>query len=100
MKGGVYGDGETTMLLDDLLCQGDEKNLLSCRKTHRGSHTCDNSESAGVRCEGKYMFPLSFLTANWCFRCEYFLWLQLSAKRTTSDYWLAIEKLSFSMEIH
>ena len=55
MKGGVYEYGEGSMLLDDLLCQGDEHNLLSCHKNHRGSHTCNNFESAGVRCEGKHI---------------------------------------------
>ena len=51
MRGGVYGRGSGTVLLDDLLCQGEEEDLLHCR-TEPGSHTCDHSEDAGVRCEG------------------------------------------------
>ena len=51
MRGGVYGHGSGTVLLDDLLCQGEEEDLLHCL-TGPGSHTCDHSEDAGVRCEG------------------------------------------------
>lgn len=51
MKGGVYGSGVGDIPLDDLLCQGDEENLLECQKFH-GNHTCDHSEDAGVRCGG------------------------------------------------
>ena len=51
VRGGVYGRGSGSVLLDDLLCQGDEEDLLHCL-TRPGSHTCDHSEDAGVRCEG------------------------------------------------
>ena len=41
------------MLLDDLLCQGDEETLLACQQVAIGSHTCNHSDDAGVRCEGE-----------------------------------------------
>ena len=52
---GFYGQGEGKVLLDDLLCQGDEENLLQCEKYSRGTHSCDHSEDAGVRCEGEFL---------------------------------------------
>ena len=52
VEGGMYGRGSGQVLLDDLLCDGEENNLLECGKFN-GSHSCDHSEDAGVRCEGK-----------------------------------------------
>lgn len=56
MDGGIFGEGLGPILLDDLACTGEEESLLDCA-FHSGTHTCDHSEDAGVRCEGKlYMF--------------------------------------------
>ena len=54
IRGGGYGPGSGRVLLDDLLCQGGEETLLQCEVTG-GSHTCDHSEDAGVRCEGMHI---------------------------------------------
>jgi hypothetical protein len=51
VRGGVYGEGEGRVLLDDLLCQGDEENLLDCSRYSGGTHSCDHSQDAGIRCE-------------------------------------------------
>ena len=53
VSGGVYGEGEGRVLLDDLLCQGDEENLLDCSRYSGGTHSCDHSQDAGIRCEGE-----------------------------------------------
>ncbi|CAI8021725.1 Fibrillin-2 [Geodia barretti] len=51
VRGGVYGEGEGQVLLDDLLCQGDEENLMDCSQYSGGTHSCDHSQDAGIRCE-------------------------------------------------
>ena len=55
---------DVPILLDDLLCSGDEENLLSCPRMFRngsglverelGDSDCEHSEDAGVRCDGEY----------------------------------------------
>lgn len=56
VKKAYYGEGEGAILLDDLLCSGDETTLLDC-PTISGlspfSGNCDHAEDAGVRCNGK-----------------------------------------------
>ncbi len=52
-----FGRGTGPILLDDMLCEGDEANLLECR-TSRGSmardyigqHNCTLNENVGIRC--------------------------------------------------
>ena len=52
MDGGIFGEGLGPILLDDLACSGEEQSLLECT-LRIGTHLCDHSEDAGVRCEGK-----------------------------------------------
>ena len=47
-----FGEGNGTILLDDVTCSGIESDLLSCSHNGLGVHNCDHSEDAGVRCEG------------------------------------------------
>ena len=45
-----------SILLDDLLCAGNEDNLLTCPRQSSsviGDTDCSHSEDAGVRCEGE-----------------------------------------------
>ena len=55
VKRAGYGSFYGSILLDDLMCAGNEDSLLNC--THRGvgRHDCesDHSEDAGVRCNAK-----------------------------------------------
>ena len=48
-----YGMGNGDILLDDVLCRGNEKNLLQCGRDSRGEKNCTHSEDAGVKCNGK-----------------------------------------------
>ena len=48
-----FGDGSGSILLDNLVCEGDESSLLDCASDVAiGNSDCQHSEDAGVRCEG------------------------------------------------
>ena len=52
-RSAAFGEGNSSLpiLLDDLLCTGDEDSLFDCIGSFT-SNDCDHSEDAGVRCEG------------------------------------------------
>ena len=52
LRGAFFGRGSRPILLDNVVCQGDESSLLECQSNPIGNHNCDHSEDAGVRCEG------------------------------------------------
>ena len=54
MYGAVFGEGKGDIILDNLLCLGNESSLLECHAGIGGIgiHNCNHSEDAGVRCEG------------------------------------------------
>ena len=54
VRRGEFGEGNGSILLDNLLCNGYEDSLLDCVSSEDvGSHDCTHSEDAGVKCEGK-----------------------------------------------
>ena len=52
----LFGNGSGDVLLDNVVCSGDEENLLDCSHNPIREHNCDHMEDAGVRCEGVYVF--------------------------------------------
>lgn len=48
----VYGSGTVPFLLDNVVCSGNESNLLQCVHGGLTVHDCDISEAAGVICGG------------------------------------------------
>ena len=66
MKNSYYGAGNSSILLDDLRCSGEEESLLDCERDGEvGTHDCDHSEDAGVRCEGTCMYiPIYVYTSK------------------------------------
>ena len=47
------------------MCTGIETSLLECSSGEEiGSHNCDHSEDAGVRCEGEFRFKVCILSLN------------------------------------
>ena len=52
-----FGEGSGSILLDNLVCEGDESSLLDCASDVAiGESNCQHSEDAGVRCEGTYVY--------------------------------------------
>ena len=50
IRSALFGPGEGPILLDDVLCEGDEERLDSCGNRGYEVHNCDHTEDAGVRC--------------------------------------------------
>ena len=50
-----FGEGNGSILLDNVFCSGTESDLLLCSHTGLGVHNCDHSEDAGVRCTGTFI---------------------------------------------
>ncbi len=49
-----YGNGSGPILLDNLMCNGDERTLIDCIHNEVFENNCarDHSEDAGVVCNG------------------------------------------------
>ena len=50
----LFGESNTSILLSDVFCRGEERNLLDCSHNGIGQHDCDPSETAGVICGGMF----------------------------------------------
>ena len=48
----MYGNGTVPFLLDNIVCTGNESNLLQCQHSELRMHNCEWSETAGVICGG------------------------------------------------
>lgn len=45
----VFGEGNGSIVLDDVTCMGDERRLLDCHHSAQ-QHDCEHNEDVGVRC--------------------------------------------------
>ena len=45
-----FGAGTGRIWLDNVACSGNERRLIDCNANPLGSHNCQHSEDAGVRC--------------------------------------------------
>ena len=50
-SGGTFGEGNGSIVFDDVECRGSELQLASCRLST--TPNCLHFEDAGVRCQGK-----------------------------------------------
>ena len=53
--GTVFGSANVPIFLDDVVCTGNERNLLLC--SHDRQHNCELSDLAGVVCDGEFNWP-------------------------------------------
>lgn len=51
LSGAYFGQGLNDIVLDELVCVGNEAALQDCPS--EASHDCNHSEDAGVRCNRK-----------------------------------------------
>ena len=56
MRRSFYGSGVVPILLDSVICRGNESNLLLCQHNGLGIHDCDSSSIAGVICNCKLFY--------------------------------------------
>ena len=54
----------TSIILDNVVCSGGERNLLECDYISSGSISCDGSHKAGVRCGGRQCECIFALTSQ------------------------------------
>ena len=60
-----FGQGNGSILLDNVQCTGNEVSIFSCSHNSIGSHDCSHSEDAGVVCvEGKFIKYCRFFTMD------------------------------------
>ena len=52
LRRAYFGSGNGSILLDNVVCSGNESSLLECNTEPIGQSNCVHSEDAGVRCEG------------------------------------------------
>ena len=57
-----------SILLDNVVCTGSESNLVQCGHNPVGTHNCDVTETAGVRCGG-VLFIMQFVSLLLCCIC-------------------------------
>ena len=50
----IFGRGRGPILLDNVNCNGTERQLTTCRNPGVGVHNCRHSEDAGVVCMGEF----------------------------------------------
>lgn len=57
-KDNIFGSGSGLIVLDNVMCEGNETNLLMCGHNAIFQSNCDHAQDAAVICEG----TISFLT--------------------------------------
>ena len=64
-SGARFGAGSGDILLDNLMCTGNEMTLLDCRSPLRVNN-CNHSEDAGVICGSKSIWYEDYKLYVWC----------------------------------
>ena len=52
VKSAHFCNSSAPVLVDNIICRGNENNLLLCTHNGLGIHNCDSTEIAGVICDG------------------------------------------------
>ena len=57
-----YGQGNGSIWLDDLNCNGNEERLLDCTARPIGSHNCGHGEDVGIVCSGTLLLKFFYIS--------------------------------------
>ena len=66
LKNAAYGPGTVDILLDNVVCQGNESDLLICSRSEIGQNDCTHSEDASVQCGGMYYIIYNYTMCSVC----------------------------------
>ena len=67
VRGEVYGQATSPILLDDVKCRGTEENIFNCPQRQLGiPNNCQHSEDVGIQCaeQGMPIF-MSLTLSEW-----------------------------------
>ena len=64
----LFGRGDGTIFLDQVVCSGNESRLFNCRHRGVGVHAtfCTPASDAGVVCPGKLIMSCDIIRQNAC----------------------------------
>ena len=58
-QGATFGQGTGPIFLDNVVCVNTEARLIDCPHNGVGTHNCDHTEDAGVRCTSKCLIVVT-----------------------------------------
>ncbi len=62
LGGAHFGPGTGPIWISYVVCTGSESTLKNCGSTGWSKSDCDHNEDAGVRCSGKLLHTVQYLT--------------------------------------
>ena len=67
-RGGFYGNSPSPLVLDNVVCFGNESSILECQHNGLGIASCSYRDDAGVQCLGrKTDYYFSFTKCSFSF---------------------------------
>ena len=71
--GSRYGQGTGDIILDNIICTGEESTLFECGHNPLRENNCEHSEDAGVQCGGTYAYLFVYTQYIHLHMCSFLL---------------------------